>query len=297
MAQSAMRWPLDPTSGLWDSCLWYVRDAGWPPRARGTDGQAGSGVTMVIDKGVPPGYFRDLLEVAAPHVQFWKLAFGSTLLYRPEQVAAKVREARSAGVEVYPGGTLLEMARELGQPDAVLDELRRLGFAWVEVSDGTFELSPERRASLIRLAVERGFSVISEVGSKDPARAFVPELAAAQVEADIACGARYVVIEARDTGQGVGVFNEEGRLRLDRWQTFLERLVHPQHVIWEAPRPEQQRELLMLMGPDVGLGNVQVPDIFTLAAMRWGLRADTLKVWAQAANGRRARVDGVLRHG
>lgn len=298
-AAPAVGTPRPPSAGgrLWRGCL-EKAPAGWPEPAARNGRPGGCGVTMVIDKGVPPGYFTDLLSVAAPYVQLWKLGFGSALLYDARQVAARVREGRQAGVEVYPGGTLLEMARELGDVDAALEELWGLGFRWVEVSDGTFPLPPARRAALIRQALDRGFSVVTEVGSKDPGRPFVAGEAAEQVEADLDSGASFVIIEARDSGRGVGVFDGEGRLRRQRWEALFGRLSRPERVVWEAPQPEQQRELLLLLGPWVNLGNVQVHDILTLAAMRWGLRADTLRVWAgapEAGEAGNGGVDGPLR--
>lgn len=295
--------PLPSSNRLWRAC--FARSGAWRPWAAADGGgrAAGRRVTMVIDKGTPLGYFLELLEVAAPHVTFWKLAFGSAALYAPEQVRRRVERAREAGVEVYAGGTLVEIAREMGDLKTTLEELQRLGFRWVELSDGTFPLSGRRRDELIRRAVDRGFSVVTEVGSKDPGRPLVPEEAAARVEADLEQGACYVLVEARDSGRGVGLYDEQGRLRRKAWEALFRRLRRPDRVIWEAPHPEQQRELLLLLGPAVNLGNVQVGDVLTLAAMRWGLRSDTLRVWAAAGGdgGPEAgaagpgRVDGPLR--
>ncbi len=291
-------------SPLWQTC--FGGEGAWRPGgARGDAGaRAGHRVTMVIDKGTPLGYFLDLLDVAAPHMRFWKLAFGSALLYEPEQVRARVERARQRGVEVYAGGTLLEIARTMGDAGATLEQMARLGLRWVEISDGTFPLTADRRAALIGQALDRGFAVITEVGSKDPSHRFMPEAAAAQVEADLDAGACFVLVEARDSGQGIGVYDPQGRLDRRVWQALWERLSRPDRVIWEAPRAEQQRELLSLLGPDVNLGNVQVGDVLTLASMRWGLRSDTIRVWTAGRDGStgdgqagRRRVDGALRQG
>lgn len=266
-----------PEDGLWEQCFARVGGA-WPPGHL----PGGPAVTMVIDKGVPLGQFGDLLEVVAPFVRFWKLGFASALLYAPRTLDAKVALAREMGVEVYCGGTLLEATRTLGDVGAVGRRLRAHGFRWVEVSDGTFPLAPEERRSLVRWAVDMGFEVITEVGSKDSRRRLEPEGAAEQAEADFDAGARFVVVEARDSGRGVGIFDGRGRLRLDAWERLRALLPHPERIIWEAPGTEQQRELLLRAGPGIGLGNVQVTDALTLAAMRWGLRADTLGPWAVA---------------
>lgn len=253
------------------------------------------GFTMVIDKGLPPGYFRDLLRVVAPFVSLWKLGFGTVALYRPQLVRQKVQDARRAGVEVYVGGTFLELARVTGQTEAALKRFRELGLRWVEVSDGTYPMEPGQRRVLIREVRARGFEVIAEVGSKDPDAPFEPACLAEQIARDVEAGARYVLVEGRDSGQGVGIYDEHGRIRRDRVQELLaalERLgLDSSCVVWEAPRPAQQKELLIWFGPQVGLGNVQVGDVLTLAAMRCGLRSDTLRVWYPLA-GLPAAVDG-----
>ncbi len=244
---------------------------------------------MVIDKGLAPGAFADLLRVAAPYVQLWKLGFGTAVLYPPELVARKVSQARLVGVEVYPGGTCLELARVAGQTSRMLRRFADLGFRWVEISDGTFDMTPRERRALIRQSVELGFEVVSEVGSKDERRTFEPGRAVEQAAADLAAGARYVIVEARDSGRGVGIFDDSGQLKAE----LLEQLEHGLEavlpggqalgsVIWEAPLTEQQRWLLLRFGPAVGLGNVQVGDVLTLAAMRLGLRSDTLRAWSAA---------------
>ena len=272
-------------------------DGFWEPCTRGIRRYIGRahGFTMVIDKGLPPGYFRDLLRVVAPFVDLWKLGFGTVALYRPQVVRQKVRDARRAGVEVYVGGTFLELARVTGQAEAALERFAALELRWVEISDGTFPVEPEQRQALIRDVQARGFEVITEVGSKDPARPFEPARVAEQIARDVEAGARYVLVEGRDSGQGVGIYDEEGRIRRDRVGGLLEALqrleVDGARVVWEAPRPAQQKELLLWLGPQVALGNVQVGDVLTLAAMRSGLRSDTLRVW-MAADGATATVDG-----
>ena len=260
-------------------------DGFWEPCTQGIGQQLGRacGFTMVIDKGLPPGYFRDLLQVAAPFVDLWKLGFGTVALYRPQVVRQKVQDARRAGVEVYVGGTFFELARFTGQAQEALERFGALGFRWVEISDGTYPMEAEQRRTLIREVRARGFEVIAEVGSKDPAHPFEPARVAEQIARDMEAGARYVLVEGRDSGQGIGIYDEDGRIRRDRVIGLLDALerlgVDRSCVVWEAPRPAQQKELLLRLGPQVALGNVQVGDILTLAAMRRGLRSDTLRVW------------------
>lgn len=68
------------------------------------------GLTMVIDKGLGLGETRDLLNVSAKYIDFIKLGFGTPALYSPEVLAEKIDIIRTEDIDVYPGGTFLEVA-------------------------------------------------------------------------------------------------------------------------------------------------------------------------------------------
>ena len=46
--------------------------------------------------------------------------------------------------------------------------------------------------------------------------------------------------------------------------------------MWEAPNKNQQVELILKLGNDVNLGNINFNDIISLETLRRGLRGDTL---------------------
>ena len=64
------------------------------------------GITMVIDKGLGITEMRDLLEMAASHIDFIKIAFGSSALYPTPLMKEKIALVRSHGVQVYPGNVV-----------------------------------------------------------------------------------------------------------------------------------------------------------------------------------------------
>lgn len=235
------------------------------------------GLTMVIDKGLGLAQTRDLMEVAGDYIDFVKLAFGTALLYPPALLAEKVRIIRSAGVEVYPGGTLLEAAVHQGAAREFLAAAAQAGFTAIEVSEGTIDLAPAVRRDLIRRAVDMGFRVLTEVGKKDPARPLVPEQVWEQVAADRAQGAFKVVIEGRDAGHSVGIYDEAGAIRESLFTALVAGLDCLDDILWEAPRTSQQQALLLRLGPGANFGNVQPQDVVTLEALRVGLRGDTLR--------------------
>lgn len=242
------------------------------------------GWTMVIDKGLGRHAVRDLMEIAAPYIDVVKLAFGTSVFFGYEALAEKIRTITAHGVYCMPGGTLQEVAIWQGGYDRCLDRARELGFDAIEVSDGTIRMDARTRARVISMAAKAGFRVLSEVGKKDPADAQPMTALAEQVNADLECGASMVIVEAREAGKGVGIYDRAGSPREDEIETLLAGVRDPSRLLWEAPLAPQQRYLVLRFGPNVNLGNILPEDVLALEALRCGLRADTLKqAWIRAS--------------
>ncbi|MGI6611515.1 MAG: phosphosulfolactate synthase [Limnochordia bacterium] len=246
-----------------------------------------SGLTMAIDKGLGLAALADLLDMAAMHIDFLKLGFGTSMMYPRGMLEEKIALAHRYSVALYPGGTLLEVAELQNVAEAWLERLCRLGFNVVEVSDGTIPLTPQRRNSLIRAAVSRGLRVITEIGKKEKGYRFDADHVHAQIQADLESGAERVIIEARDSGRGVGVFDSDGRGDDRLIDLIIAGTTDPSVVMWEAPLVSQQQQLILKLGSNVNLGNVQPSDVITLAATRAGLRGDTFRVYAEQILGER----------
>jgi phosphosulfolactate synthase len=238
------------------------------------------GWTMVIDKVLGLHAVDDLMQVAAPAIDVIKLTFGTSAFFAFDVLKEKVRTITAHGVACMPGGTLGEVALWQGAYDRYLDRARELGFGALEVSDGTIELDATRRRAAIEAAVKAGFRVLSEVGKKDPQDAQPMSLLAAEVNADLDHGAFMVIMEAREAGKGVGIYDDSGLPKAADIDAFLAGVRDPSRVLWEAPLGSQQRYLIGRFGPNVNLGNVAPEDILALEALRTGLRGDTLRrVW------------------
>jgi phosphosulfolactate synthase len=225
----------------------------------------------VLDKGLPVADVRSLLGVCAPYVDVWKLGWG--VAYLDPDVAAKVALLRDSGVLACTGGTLLEIAWVQGRTPQFLAWAADCGFPCVEVSNGAVEMPAEDKRMLVETASER-FTVIAEIGSKDPTAAVSPEDWARQAKADLAAGATWVVTEGREGGQ-VGLYEPDGRIRAEV-VTALTAEIGVDRLIFEAPRREQQVWLLGAFGPEVSLGNIPAGEVLGLETLRLGLRADTL---------------------
>ena len=125
------------------------------------------GLTMVIDKGMGLIETKDILHMTGNYIDIVKLGFGTSALYKPEILEEKIYLVRSMGIDIYPGGTFLEVAILQNKLDEYLHMARELGFNAIEVSDGTIIMSDEIRERAVSLAAEMGFKVFTEVGKKE----------------------------------------------------------------------------------------------------------------------------------
>lgn len=234
------------------------------------------GLTMVIDKGLGLVQLGDLLEMAGTYIDFIKLGFGTAALYPAHLLRAKVVMVQSCGIHIYPGGTFLEIAISQNRLGPYLERTRSLGFDTVEVSDGTIELHPAVRREVIRQARALGLRVLTEVGKKAEGGRLEPGAALEQIGADLQDGAERVILEGRESGRNVGLYDAQGRLDPADLQEILQALPDPSVLIWEAPLRSQQVDLIRDAGPAVNLGNIAPGDALAVESLRRGLRADTL---------------------
>ena len=139
-------------NGAWHSVLAL-------PETRRFSKPRTSGITMVIDKGLGLTETRDLLEMAADHIDFLKIAFGSSALY-PSYLMKEKINLKAHGVHVYPGGTLFEIAVYQEMTEEFL-RCHELGFTYIEVSEGTID-SPQAKRRIHSTGIRHGFGVLSE---------------------------------------------------------------------------------------------------------------------------------------
>jgi phosphosulfolactate synthase len=147
----------------------------------------------------------------------------------------------------------------------------------IEVSDGTVEISPAQRQRAIQLALDAGFQVITEVGKKEGCLPLDPAEALEQIHADLEAGALKVIVEGRESGTGVGIYNTAGKVKADDLEQLVAGLQDPLVLMWEAPLKSQQEALILRFGPNVNLGNIPPGEALALEALRCGLRGDTLR--------------------
>ncbi len=243
------------------------------PRARG--------VTMLLDKCQGPAATEDLLAMSGDYIDFWKMSYGTSALLDDGFLRRKIETIGQHDIIVHPGGTLAEYAIMRGLCREYVRHCHTLGFTGVEISDGTIELSPSVRRDAIRHALDVGLTVITEVGKKDPNEQPAVELLAEQALADFDSGASWVVVDARESGRGVGVFDADGSVREEAVDAMVDILEgHLDKMIWETPLKKQQEYFIIRFGPHIGLGNIQPRDVLALESMRTGIRFETFRALA-----------------
>ncbi|MFY9174985.1 MAG: phosphosulfolactate synthase [Peptococcia bacterium] len=239
------------------------------------------GLTMVMDKGMGLNKLQDLLAVAGQHLDLLKLGFGTSALYDEELLLAKLELCRQYKVRPYPGGTLTEIAFSQGKYETYLNRLLKLGFELIEISDGTIKLDRTDRISCIKKATSLGLTVLTEVGKKDPAQNPSLDELINLCQEDLQAGAWKVIIEARESGKNIGIYDKNGGILEEKLEQLSHRLIPVMSkIIWEAPLKEQQLALIQRFGSEVNLANIPPQELIPLEALRTGLRNDTLRMIA-----------------
>jgi len=236
-----------------------------------------NGFTMVLDKGLGRCGVEDLMATAADYIDFLKFSFGTSAFYDEKVLREKVEIVTGVGVDIYPGGTFLEVTVWQNRYADYLKRAKELGFTAIEVSDGTMEMSDEVRADCIKRALDAGLKVLTEVGKKSPDEKIAIAEMHRLIAYDLELGALQVIVEAREAGKGVGIFDKSGAVDEREVDQIIAGVADLDKLMWEAPIKNQQQYLILRFGNNVNLGNVPTTDVLAMEALRQGLRGDTLK--------------------
>lgn len=236
------------------------------------------GLTMVIDKGLGISAYKDLLNLAGEKIDFLKLGFGTAAFYPLNILQDKIFLAKEKKIDIYFGGTFLEIIIWQNKLNEYLTWLKELGLDVVEVSDGTIYLSEAKRALVIKEAQKMGFKVLSEVGKKNIKDERAISYRIKQIKNDLMLGVCKVIVEGRESGKGIGLYDDSGRIKHDDLQSLTVAGINTDNLIFEAPLKNQQTELIALFGNNVNLGNILPDEVLALEALRLGLRGDTFRL-------------------
>lgn len=232
------------------------------------------GLSAVLDGGEPLGRFTDVIDSHHQLIDLVKFGWCTGLI--SSDLEEKVDILNDRGIAFHFGGTLFEKAVLQDRVDAFRDFCREVGAEYIEISNGTIDLSNDEKADYIRQFSDE-FQVVSEVGYKDAQRSL--ELHPAKwiefIKQDFEAGSDKVITEARQSGKS-GIVRADGEVRYGLITEIVTSAIDIDDLIFEAPNKSLQVYFIKKLGPNVNLGNIALEDIVGLETLRLGLRGDTL---------------------
>jgi phosphosulfolactate synthase len=228
------------------------------------------GLTHVIDKGLGPRAWEDVLDTSGAYISIVKLGWGTAAV--TTNLERKLEVLKDKPVVI--GGTYFEAVYTQGKLEEYKQWMNHLGLTHVEISDGTVDIPRDRKLELIQ-DFARDFTVLSEVGSKDSSVEYSADEWTQWLQDELEAGAWKVITEAREGGTA-GIFDSGGGMRTELIGEIAA-AVGTQNVVFEAPSKAAQAWFIKQFGPSVNLGNIPPDEVIPLETLRTGLRGDTLK--------------------
>jgi phosphosulfolactate synthase len=241
--------------------------------------------TTPFDPGYDPATTASHLAQSAHLMAGIKISMACWLIADEVATRAKVAACRQHGVTALSGGGPFEIAQTLGCLEAYLDLCADIGFGRIEAGEGFTTLRSTAR-QVVQMAQQRGMAVQCELGSK---------LGGSFDDADVDAllddgrawldaGAEELVIEARESAAGVGLFGESGELDTRLADKFVDAF-GLERVVFEAPTKPSQFAMLDHFGASVRLANVRLEELLRVEIYRRGLHADAFAKGRLAPSG------------
>jgi phosphosulfolactate synthase len=243
----------------------YLRSIGVPEIAP---------ATSPFDPGYDPTTLESHLDQSAHLISILKLSMACWIIASEESTRRKVNAAKRRGVATVTGGGPFEIAVSERRLPAYLDLCADIGVTRIECGQGFIDLELDP-TEIVRLAASRGLDVQFELGKKH-AGPFTKETITEWIDQGhrwLEAGARQLVVEARESAQGIGLFDDRGGLHAAFADYFAEAF-GLKTVVFEAPNKPSQFALLDHFGPDVHLSNVRLEELLRVEIYRRGLHAD-----------------------
>jgi phosphosulfolactate synthase len=230
--------------------------------------------TSPFDPGYDPLTLKSHLEQSAHLIDVLKVSMACWMVARESATRAKLAAAVADGVRTTTGGGPFEIAVAQNRLTEYLELCASFGFDQIECGEGFTDLSLAPQ-TVVDAAASNGLEVQFELGKKHIGAfhgSAIDELIA-QGRDWLDAGARCLVIEARESAAGVGVFDEDGTLN----ERFADRFADAfglDILTFEAPNKSSQFALLDHFGPEVKLGNVRLEELLRVEIYRHGLHSD-----------------------
>lgn len=230
--------------------------------------------TSPFDPGYDPVTLASHLAQSSHLISILKISMACWLVAKEEATRQKVASAKQNGVATVTGGGPFEVAVAQGQLPAYLDLCADIGFTRIECGEGFTDM-PLPADEVVKMANDRGLDVQFELGKKHGG-AFTESVVTELIDQGkrwLAAGALQLVVEARESAAGVGLFDDKGQFNPDYADRFVAAFGH-NLVIFEAPNKASQFALLNHFGREVHLCNVRLEELLRVEIYRRGLHSD-----------------------
>ncbi len=230
--------------------------------------------TSPFDPGYDPATLESHLDQSAHLMSILKISMACWMVANESATRRKIAAAKRHHVSTVTGGGPFEVAVAQGQLPAYLDLCADIGVTRIECGEGFTDL-PLGAAQVVEMAHERGLEVQFELGKKHGG-AFTEDAVEGLIEQGrqwLDAGALELVVEARESAQGVGLFDEKGALNRAFADRFAAAFGH-NIVMFEAPNKPSQFALLDHFGREVRLCNVRLEELLRVEIYRRGLHSD-----------------------
>jgi len=230
--------------------------------------------TSPFDPGYDPVTVESHLAQSHHLISILKISMACWLIADEGATRAKFAAARAHGVRTVTGGGPFEIAVAQGQLPAYLDLCADVGVDRIECGEGFTEMDVPP-ATIARMAGERGMEFQFELGKKHGGT-FTDRVVDDLIDRGrgwLDAGASELVIEARESAAGVGVFGADGSFDASLADRFVAAF-GMDTVMFEAPNKPSQFALLNHFGREVRLCNVRLEELLRVEIYRRGLHSD-----------------------
>jgi phosphosulfolactate synthase len=230
--------------------------------------------TSPFDPGYDLSTLSGHLEQSHHLMSILKISMACWLIADEDVTLQKIKQAKRFRVPTTTGGGPFEVAYVQRKLPQYLDLVADFGFTRIECGEGFTDISLNAQ-KIVKMADDRGLEVQFELGKKHEG-AFTKEVVEALIEQGkrwLDAGAVQLVLEARESAKGVGLFDDEGTLNVPFADRFANTFGH-RVIMFEAPNKASQFSLLDHFGREVHLCNVRLEELLRVEIYRRGLHSD-----------------------
>ncbi len=230
--------------------------------------------TSPFDPGYDLATLENHLEQSHHLISILKISMACWMIANESVSRRKIEAAKKYKVQTTTGGGPFEVAYVQGKLDQYLDLVADFGFSRIECGEGFTDISLNAK-EIVMKANDRGLEVQFELGKKHEG-AFTRDIVDNLIEQGkrwLDAGALQLVVEARESAKGVGLFDNEGNLNVGFADRFVSAFGHSV-VMFEAPNKPSQFALLDHFGREVHLCNVRLEELLRVEIYRRGLHSD-----------------------